>query len=95
MIEGELEMTIDGVAQIARPGLVAIVPRQCPPLGQGSHRWPGHYRGLSGAARFHSQGKQVVRCSLAETAGKRGSGVRSQQALTIRDESTQTHIEVR
>ena len=26
VIEGELEMTIDGVAQIARPGLVAIVP---------------------------------------------------------------------
>ena len=24
--EGELEVTIDGVAQIARPGLVAIVP---------------------------------------------------------------------
>jgi quercetin dioxygenase-like cupin family protein len=26
VIEGELEMTIDGVAQIARAGLVAIVP---------------------------------------------------------------------
>src|SRR6201994_2310815 len=26
VIEGELEVTIDGVAQIARPGLVAIVP---------------------------------------------------------------------
>jgi quercetin dioxygenase-like cupin family protein len=26
VIEGELEMTIDGVAQIARPGVVAIVP---------------------------------------------------------------------
>jgi quercetin dioxygenase-like cupin family protein len=26
VIEGELELTIDGVAQIARPGLVAIVP---------------------------------------------------------------------
>jgi unsaturated pyranuronate lyase len=26
LIEGELELTIDGVAQIARPGLVAIVP---------------------------------------------------------------------
>jgi quercetin dioxygenase-like cupin family protein len=26
VIEGELEMTIDGIAQIARPGLVAIVP---------------------------------------------------------------------
>ena len=26
MIEGELEVTIDGVAQVARPGLVAIVP---------------------------------------------------------------------
>ena len=26
MIEGELEVTIDGVARIARAGLVAIVP---------------------------------------------------------------------
>jgi quercetin dioxygenase-like cupin family protein len=26
VIEGELEMTIDGVTQIARPGMVAIVP---------------------------------------------------------------------
>jgi len=26
VIEGEIEVTIDGVAQIARPGVVAIVP---------------------------------------------------------------------
>jgi quercetin dioxygenase-like cupin family protein len=26
VLEGELEITIDGVAQIARPGIVAIVP---------------------------------------------------------------------
>jgi quercetin dioxygenase-like cupin family protein len=26
VIEGELELTTDGVSQIARPGLVAIVP---------------------------------------------------------------------
>jgi quercetin dioxygenase-like cupin family protein len=26
VIEGELELTIDGIAQIARPGVVAIVP---------------------------------------------------------------------
>jgi quercetin dioxygenase-like cupin family protein len=26
VIEGELELTLDGVAQIVRPGLVAIVP---------------------------------------------------------------------
>jgi quercetin dioxygenase-like cupin family protein len=26
VVEGELEMTIDGVVHIARPGLVAIVP---------------------------------------------------------------------
>jgi quercetin dioxygenase-like cupin family protein len=26
VIEGELEVTIDGVAQIAKPGVVAIVP---------------------------------------------------------------------
>jgi quercetin dioxygenase-like cupin family protein len=26
VIDGELELTIDGVTQIARPGLVAVVP---------------------------------------------------------------------
>ncbi len=26
VIEGELELTVDGVAQIAKPGLVAIIP---------------------------------------------------------------------
>lgn len=26
MVEGELEVTIDGMTQIAKPGLVAIVP---------------------------------------------------------------------
>ena len=26
VIEGELEVTIDGIAQIAKPGLVAVVP---------------------------------------------------------------------
>jgi quercetin dioxygenase-like cupin family protein len=30
VIEGELEVTIDGVSQIARPGLVAIVPSNVP-----------------------------------------------------------------
>jgi quercetin dioxygenase-like cupin family protein len=30
VIEGELEITIDGAAQIARPGLVAIVPSNIP-----------------------------------------------------------------
>ena len=30
LIEGELEVTIDGVTQIVRPGLVAIVPSGVP-----------------------------------------------------------------
>jgi quercetin dioxygenase-like cupin family protein len=30
VIEGELEVTIDGVSQVARPGLVAIVPGNVP-----------------------------------------------------------------
>jgi quercetin dioxygenase-like cupin family protein len=30
VIEGELEMSIDGVTQIARPGIVAIVPSNIP-----------------------------------------------------------------
>jgi quercetin dioxygenase-like cupin family protein len=34
VIEGELELTIDGTAQVARPGFVAIVPQWRPPFGQ-------------------------------------------------------------
>lgn len=30
VIEGELELTIDGVTQIAKPGVVAIVPGNAP-----------------------------------------------------------------
>ena len=30
VIEGELEVTIDGAAQVARPGVVAIVPPHTP-----------------------------------------------------------------
>ena len=30
VIEGEIELTVDGVTQIARPGLVAIVPPNVP-----------------------------------------------------------------
>ena len=30
VVEGELQVTIDGVSQIARPGLVAIVPGNVP-----------------------------------------------------------------
>ena len=37
VIDGELEVTIDGVAKIARPGLVAIVPSAVPPFGQSPH----------------------------------------------------------
>jgi len=34
VIEGKLELTIDGVTQVARPGLVGVVPGQRPPFGQ-------------------------------------------------------------
>jgi quercetin dioxygenase-like cupin family protein len=30
VIEGELEVTIDGISQIAKPGVVAIVPANAP-----------------------------------------------------------------
>jgi quercetin dioxygenase-like cupin family protein len=30
VLEGQLEVTIDGVAQVAGPGMVAIVPAQAP-----------------------------------------------------------------
>jgi|ERR1017187_9730565 hypothetical protein len=46
VIEGELEVTIDGVAKIVRAGLVANRAGQCPPFGGGPHRRPGHHRRL-------------------------------------------------
>jgi quercetin dioxygenase-like cupin family protein len=39
VIEGELEVSIDGVAQVARAGLVAIVPSNVR-HSVGPHRWP-------------------------------------------------------
>jgi quercetin dioxygenase-like cupin family protein len=30
VVEGELEITIDGVTEVARPGMVAIVPSDVP-----------------------------------------------------------------
>ncbi len=47
VIEGALEMTIDGVVQSASAGLVAIVP-----FGQGPDRRAGHHRRPSSQARF-------------------------------------------
>jgi len=44
VIEGELELTIDGVKQVARPGISGDCTEQCPPLGQRSDRWPRHHR---------------------------------------------------
>ena len=40
VIEGELEVTVDGVAQVAGPGMVAIVPPNTPPFGAGADRRP-------------------------------------------------------
>jgi mannose-6-phosphate isomerase-like protein (cupin superfamily) len=42
VIDGELELTIDGVKQVVRPGLVGIVPSKCPPFGQSTYRWSRH-----------------------------------------------------
>ena len=52
VIEGELEVTIDGVAQIAKAGLRCDHTGERPSLRQGSHRWQGRHRRLSGEARF-------------------------------------------
>jgi mannose-6-phosphate isomerase-like protein (cupin superfamily) len=56
VIEGELEMTIDGVAQVARAGLVAIVPAIARHSVKAPYRWSGHHRRLSAAARFQLGG---------------------------------------
>jgi uncharacterized cupin superfamily protein len=47
VIEGELEMTIDDVTQIARAGLVAIVPSNARHSVKALNRWSRHHRGLS------------------------------------------------
>jgi len=46
VVEGELEVTIDRLAQIAGAGLVAIVMSGIP------HRRPGRHRRLSGKTGF-------------------------------------------
>lgn len=38
VLEGELQVTIDGRSEIARPGVVAIVPPN-PSFRQGAYRW--------------------------------------------------------
>jgi len=38
VIEGELEVIIDGVSQLVRPGVAAIVPSWCSSFGEGSHQ---------------------------------------------------------
>ena len=44
VVEGELQVTIDGVSQIARPGLISRDRAgQCAPFDQGSHRRPRHH----------------------------------------------------
>jgi len=43
-------VTIDGAAQVARPGLVAIVPANVRTFDQGPHRRPCHHRGFSDKA---------------------------------------------
>jgi hypothetical protein len=53
VIEGELEVTIDGTTQVARAGEVAIVS-SCAAFGQGAHGRTGDHRGPSAAARFRA-----------------------------------------
>lgn len=50
IIEGELELTIDGVKQIARPDIVGIVPSNVRHSGQSPDRWQSHYCRLSAEA---------------------------------------------
>ena len=44
VIEVELELTIDGVKQVARPRSGRHCARQRPPFGQSTHRWSRHHR---------------------------------------------------
>ena len=51
VIEGELEITIDGKAQIARPGVVAIVPGGAKHFDQSTERRTGNHCGPSAETR--------------------------------------------
>jgi len=44
VIEGDLELTIDGVKQGARPGYSGNRAQQRSPLGQSPDRWSRHHR---------------------------------------------------
>ncbi len=44
VIEGELELTIDGVTQVARPGPGRDCAGQCPSFGEGADGRPGNHR---------------------------------------------------
>src|SRR5882724_440137 len=50
VIDGELEVTIDGVTRIARAGLVRDRAGKHPAFSQGPHRRSGHHRRLPAAA---------------------------------------------
>jgi quercetin dioxygenase-like cupin family protein len=52
VIEGELEVTIDGTTQVARAGLVAIVPSDVRHSVKALTERPSHHRRLSAAARI-------------------------------------------
>src|ERR1700680_4204219 len=66
VIEGELEVTVDGVAGIARPGFVAIVPSNVRHSVQGPHRRAGHNR------RPSSSGPVSVRSNLHDPRTAQG-----------------------
>jgi hypothetical protein len=69
VVEGELEITVDGETQIVRPGLVAMVP-ECAPFCQSANRRPRHHRGLSAETRFLAA-VGSIRIDLRRMAGCR------------------------
>ena len=72
VIEGELEVTIDGVAQVARPGVVAIVPPDTAALRPRADRRAGdHRRPPAALGRRRLEGSEGADQQLRAAAAQR------------------------
>ena len=83
--DGELEVTIDGVAQIARAGMVAVVPAGSRHSVKALTVRPGHHRRLSAEARLQIaalSGDRASGWSNGVTGSYSGPGVRFWEGCT-------------
>ncbi|PYY07544.1 MAG: hypothetical protein DMG69_18995 [Acidobacteria bacterium] len=78
VIEGEMEMTNDGVTQIARPGVVGIVPRNVRP-------WVKALRGRSGPdCRLSAKARFFIRLNRRHLGSLDNERLRSKPRLSLK-----------